>query len=81
MIAILFISMYLLQLSHPLVHNTESNQASGKATGTKSDPGQAVAIQTPSTIFLRSKSSVVVIVATNESKQEQALGSGFIVRA
>ena len=78
-VGILCISLFLPQLSRPLADNSDSNQASSKTTGTRSDSGQSVAIQTPSAIFLRSKSSVVIIVASNESKQEQALGSGFIV--
>ncbi len=52
--------------------------ASVKDAGSTSSPKSAGGL-TPSQIFSRSRASVVVIIAADQTRQTEALGSGFVV--
>jgi S1-C subfamily serine protease len=56
-----------------------SHQSARAETATKTGVSQAGADLSPSQIFSRARSSVVVIVAAAQKDQRKALGSGFIV--
>lgn len=56
-----------------------AQQVARAGTSTQTVSGQASASLVPSQIFSRARSSVVVIVATDQNGQREALGSGFIV--
>jgi S1-C subfamily serine protease len=73
------LSLCLAQLLGPLGQRVEAGQlqTASRPTETKAVPGQTTSNLSPSQIFSRSRSSVVVIVASSEN--EQGLGSGFIV--
>ena len=72
-LAIVFVSPLLAQDS------VSVRQAGGAPRSTSPTPGQPSANLNPSQIFLRARPSVVVIVASDQNDQREALGSGFIV--
>ena len=76
---LIVLALSLAQLLGPLAQNVESSQqpTANRTTGTKIGFGQTPSNLSPSQVFSRSRSSVVVIVASSEN--EQGLVSGFIV--
>lgn len=63
----------------PALAQESGHQFIGAGTPPKIEVGQAGTDLSPSQIFSRARSSVVVIVADDQNGQREALGSGFIV--
>jgi len=76
----LLLILFLLSLFSPANAGVHANQRTPYELSVSSYGGQASNSLSATEIFTRARPSVVVILASNEKGQREALGSGFVVR-